>query len=318
METLSIVVPCYNEEAMITKLVVHLDGLISNLIAEGLVGDESHIVLVDDGSTDQTWPLICSCRNNYTRVNGVKLSGNVGHQNALMAGLTVAKETSDIIVSIDADLQDDTSVVADMIRLSRQGNDVVYGVRKDRSTDSMAKRLTAQMFYKIMKMMGVRTVYNHADYRLMTKKAVEYLCEFNERNLYLRGLVPLLGCQSAIVEYKREERLEGKSKYSLHKMLDLAMNGVTSFSDVPVHVVLWLGVAFLIVAFVIFVYVMVSYFKHSVVPGWSSLMLSLWFCSGCVLTSLGVIGEYIGKIYVEVKGRPRYRIEKKNGDKVGD
>mgnify|MGYP003294267264 CR=1 FL=1 len=316
LETLSIVVPCYNEEAMVVELVEHLDMVLSKLTGEGLVGEDSHIVLVDDGSTDQTWPLICSSCETYKRVNGVKLSGNVGHQNALMAGLTVAKDTSDLIVSLDADLQDDTSVISEMIKLSRQGNDVVYGVRKDRTSDSLAKRETAQIFYKTMKVLGVRTVYNHADYRLMTKKAVEYLSEFNERNLYLRGLVPLLGCKSATVEYKREERREGKSKYSIRKMLHLAMDGITSFTDVPVHIVLWLGVAFLAVSFGILVYVMVSYFIHSVVPGWSSLMLSIWFCSGCVLTSLGVIGEYIGKIYVEVKGRPRYRIEKKSGEKV--
>lgn len=306
--TLAIVVPCYNEEDMLPLTVSKLSDVISSLAKEGLVTDNSFMLLVNDGSKDQTWPLIKKYSNENRFVCGVNLSGNVGHQNALMAGLTVAKDNSDITISIDADLQDDVNVMKQMVLSYIEGYDIVYGVRDNRDSDTMFKRVTAQGFYKVMKTLGVKTVYNHADYRLMSKRAVEYLCEFKERNLFLRGLVPLLGFKSSSVYYKRYERVAGESKYPLRKMLHLAVDGITSFSVTPVRFVFVLGLIFILVALSILIYVAISYASHNVVPGWSSLMLSLWFCSGCVLLCLGIIGEYIGKIYIEIKGRPRYYI----------
>jgi len=306
---LAIVVPCYNEEEMLPTTIERLSGLIDVLIQDGIISGDSFLLFVNDGSLDGTWSLITKFSKENRYVCGINLSGNVGHQNALLAGLSVAKDHSDMIVSIDADLQDDICVIKDMIETYNEGNDIVYGVRNNRDSDSVFKRVTAQGFYRLMKLFGVRTVYNHADYRLMSKRAVDYLCQFRERNLFLRGLVPLLGYKTASVYYKRSERQAGESKYPLRKMLHLAVDGITSFSIVPVRMVLGLGVVFILVSLCILLYVLYSYCMDMVVPGWSSIMLSIWFCSGCLLVGMGVIGEYIGKIYMEVKDRPRYNIE---------
>ena len=239
----------------------------------------------------------------------MKLAGNVGHQNALVAGMTVARERADIIVTIDADLQDDVSVIGQMVERYRQGCDIVYGVRRERKTDTWFKRNTALAFYRLMQRLGVKSVYNHADYRLMSRRAVNQLLQYRERNLFLRGIVPLVGYRSEKVYYDRCERLAGESKYPLGKMMSFAVDGITSFSIKPVRMVLTLGVVFTLIALVMLAYVLVAYFGGRTVSGWSSLILSLWFIGGCVLIGLGIVGEYIGKIYIEVKDRPRYNIE---------
>ena len=239
----------------------------------------------------------------------MKLAGNSGHQNALMAGLTTAKESSDAIVSIDADLQDDIEVIPQMVERYLSGCDIVYGVRKARKTDTFFKRFTAQTFYRLMHKLGVKTVYNHADFRLMSKRAVEQLCCFRERNLFLRGIVPLIGYKTDCVYYDRSERFAGESKYPLGKMMNFAVDGITSFSVKPVRMIASLGLLFVFISFLILIWVFYSIINNHIAPGWASLMLSVWFVGGCILIGLGVVGEYIGKIYMEVKDRPRYNIE---------
>lgn len=307
---LAIVVPCYKEEEVLAETTKRLSSVLDDLVSSSLISKESYILYVNDGSTDNTWSLISKFHKENNYVCGVNLAGNVGHQNALMAGLTVAVEHCDIAVTIDADLQDDVNAIREMIVKYNEGNDIVYGVRQSRATDTWFKRSTALGFYSIMQNMGgVDLVYNHADYRLMSQRAIRHLLSYRERNLFLRGLVPTIGYQTACVYYDRAERFAGESKYPLKKMLSFAFDGITSFSVKPVHMVLYLGLFFLMIAFVIFCWVVYSYIMGRVVPGWSSLMLSMWFCSGCVLTSLGIVGEYVGKIYVEVKDRPRFNIE---------
>lgn len=307
---LAIVVPCYNEEAVLPETNSRLQEMLGELCSSGSIGSDSFILYVNDGSKDNTWTLIAQMNKMCGNVHGVNLAGNVGHQNALMAGLAVAKDKADMIVTIDADLQDDVRCIAEMVEKCRnEGCDIVYGVRRERKTDTWFKRNTALAFYKLMHAMGVKSVYNHADYRLMTHRAVEQLCCYDERNLFLRGIVPLIGYKTAIVYYDRAERFAGESKYPLGKMINFAVDGITSFSVKPVRMILFLGIAFILIAFCVLVYVVKSIITYSVVPGWSSLMLSIWFCSGFVLIGIGVIGEYIGKIYIESKHRPRYNIE---------
>lgn len=306
---LAIVVPCYNEEAVLHETTLRLSEVLDTLIAESKISDDSFILYVNDGSADQTWTIIQQLHKDNKYVCGVNLACNVGHQNALWAGLSVAVEHDEMIVSIDADLQDDVNAIKEMVQKYQDGYDVVYGVRRKRKTDTWFKRTTALGFYKLMNAMGTKTVYNHADYRLMSKRALEYLLQFKERNLFIRGLVPLVGYKTAEVYYDRAERFAGESKYPLGKMLNFAIDGITSFSVKPIRLILAMGVAFILVALFVLAWTLYSYFSGHVVPGWSSLMLSIWFCSGCVLISLGVIGEYIGKIYVESKERPRYNVE---------
>lgn len=306
---LAIVVPCYNEEKVLPETIKRLCALLDDLVEERLVARDSFILLVNDGSKDATWALTVRAHQTDSRVGGVNLAANVGHQNALMAGLSVAVKTSDAVVTIDADLQDDVVAIREMMQLWHCGKDVIYGVRRSRTTDTWFKRTTAQMFYRLMSALGVKTVYNHADYRLMSRRAVEHLLCFKERNLFLRGMVPLVGYSSAKVYYDRAERFAGESKYPLKKMIEFAIDGITSFSVKPVRLVFIMGVVFLLISLLIFCYVLYSYWLGKNVAGWSSLMLSVWFCSGCLLVGLGVMGEYIGKIYIEVKGRPRYNIE---------
>lgn len=310
-DRLAIVVPCYNEEAVLKIASKALREVLEDLISKEKIAEDSFILFVNDGSRDRTWELIEEEHKEYPdQVYGVKLAGNVGHQYALTAGLITAKDMSDVTVSIDADLQDDVDVIEEMIDKFHAGCDIVYGVRKERKTDTFFKRTTAQGFYKLMDMMGVKTVYNHADFRLMSKRAVEQFSQYKETNLYLRGMMPLIGYQTDMVYYDRKERVAGESKYPLKKMLALAFNGISSLSIKPISMILGLGVLIIFFCLIAAVYALISYFTGAVVPGWTSLILSIWFLGGVQLLAIGLVGQYIGKIYMEVKQRPRYNIEK--------
>lgn len=310
LDRLAIVVPCFNEEEMLTLSSEALRNVLQDLIEKEKIAKDSFVLFVDDGSKDATWKLIEEEHRKFPAIKGLKLTGNVGHQFALTAGLLAAKDMADVSVSIDADLQDDTAVIEEMMDQFHEGCDIVYGVRSDRSTDSFFKRTTAQMFYKLMAVMGVKTVYNHADFRLMSKRALEEFSKYEENNLFLRGMMPLLGFKTAEVYYERKERVAGESKYPLKKMLALAFNGISSFSIKPISLILWLGAIIIVCSILAAVYALISYFTGHVVPGWTSLILSIWFLGGVQLLSIGLIGQYIGKIYVEVKHRPRYHVEK--------
>lgn len=311
MDKLAVVVPCYNEEEMLKITSEALRGVLDDLVKKDKIDPGSFILFVNDGSRDRTWELIEEEHTAHpTQVLGVKLAGNVGHQFALTAGLITAMEMSDVTISIDADLQDDIAVIEEMIDKFHAGNDIVYGVRKERKTDTFFKRTTAQAFYKLMKLMGVKTVYNHADFRLMSKRAVEEFSRYKETNLFLRGMMPLIGYQTDSVYYDRKERVAGESKYPLKKMIALAFNGISSFSVKPISMILGLGLFIIVASVAAAIYALISYFADRVVPGWTSLILSIWFLGGLQLLAIGMVGQYIGKIYMEVKQRPRYNIEK--------
>ncbi len=311
MDRLAIVVPCYNEEEVLKIASKALREVLADLAGKGKISEDSFILFVNDGSRDRTWELIEEEHRAYpSQVFGVKLAGNVGHQFALTAGLITAKDLSDVTVSIDADLQDDTAVIEEMIDKFHQGSDIVYGVRRERRTDTFFKRTTAQGFYKVMGLMGVKTVYNHADFRLMSKRAVEQFSLYKETNLFLRGMMPLIGYRTDQVYYDRKERVAGESKYPLKKMLALAFNGISSFSVKPISLILGMGLFIIAASMLAAVYAFISYFTGHVVPGWTSLILSIWFLGGLQLLAIGLVGQYIGKIYIEVKNRPRYNIEK--------
>lgn len=307
---LIIVVPCYNEEEVLKETTRQLSDILALMENEGKI-KEGKIIYVDDGSKDTTWTLIEQLADVNPRVMGLKLAHNVGHQQALWAGLEwVADSRYDAAVSIDADLQDDIKVIEEMIDKYHAGNDIVYGVRSERKTDTFFKRFTAQSFYKIQAVMGVKTVYNHADFRLMSKRALEQFSKYKENNLYLRGMMPLIGYRTDKVYYERKERVAGESKYPLKKMLALAFDGITSFSIKPISMITGLGAIIIFICILAAVYALISYFTGNVVAGWTSLILSIWFIGGVQLLSIGLVGQYIGKIYVEVKQRPRYNIEK--------
>lgn len=311
MDRLAIVVPCYNEEEVLKIASEALRGVLDELVAREKVAPESFILFVNDGSRDRTWELIEEEHRLYpAQIRGVKLAGNVGHQFALTAGLLTAMERCDVTVSIDADLQDDVAVIEEMIDKFHDGNDIVYGVRRERKTDTFFKRTTAQAFYRLMALMGVKTVYNHADFRLMSRRAVEHFSQFKETNLFLRGMMPLIGYQTDSVYYDRKERVAGESKYPLKKMLALAFNGISSFSVKPISMITGLGLFIIVCSIFAALYALISYFTGSVVPGCTSLILSIWFLGGLQLMAVGMVGQYIGKIYMEVKQRPRYNIEK--------
>ncbi len=311
MDRLAIVVPCYNEEEVLHIAADAFRGVLDDLIAKQKIAEDSFVLFVNDGSKDKTWALIEEEHKAHpVQIRGVKLAGNVGHQFALTAGLITAKEMCDVTVSIDADLQDDIGAIEQMIDKYHEGNDIVYGVRSDRSSDSFFKRFTAQGFYKMMAAMGVKTVYNHADFRLMSKRALEHFSNYGESNLFLRGIVPTIGYQTDCVYYERKERVAGESKYPLKKMIALALNGITSFSIKPISLITWLGVIIIVGSLLAAIYALVSYFTGNVVQGWTSLILSIWFIGGVQLLAIGMVGQYIGKIYVEVKRRPRYNVEK--------
>lgn len=309
MDKLAIVVPCYNEEEMLQISSEALRGALNNLIEKNKISEDSFILFVDDGSKDKTWKLIEEEHSKHSSVYGLKLAGNVGHQYALTAGLLTAMQCANVTISIDADLQDDIGVFEEMLDKYYAGNDIVYGVRNKRKTDTFFKRTTAQAFYKVMSSMGVKTIYNHADFRLMSQRAVKHFSEFGESNLFLRGIVPLIGYNTDCVYYERKERVAGESKYPLKKMIALAVEGITSFSVKPISLITGMGSIIVFGSFCALVYALVSYFFFEVEPGWTSLMISIWFIGGVQLLSIGLIGQYIGKIYMEVKHRPRYNIE---------
>ena len=306
---LFVVLPCYNEEEVLGETSKRLLELYGKMISEGTVSPESKIVFVDDGSRDRTWEIISGLCEQNNIYRGVKLAHNAGHQNALLGGLMTVKDECDCAVSIDADLQDDINVIPEMVKKFDNGCDVVYGVRSERKTDSFFKRTTAQGFYKFMAMMGVDVVYNHADYRLMSRRALNDLESFKEVNLFLRGLVPLIGYKSDSVYYERAERFAGESKYPLKKMLSFAFDGITSFSVKPIKVLWSMGLILCVASVIAAIYTLVSKFFGYTSDGWASLMCSIWFLGGVQLVSIGIIGEYIGKIYKESKARPRYIIE---------
>lgn len=310
MDILSIVVPCYNEEEMLPITFESLRNKLAELIEKGKISPESFLLFIDDGSKDKTWELIDNENKIHKEVKGLKLAGNVGHQFALTAGLIFVKDICDIAISIDADLQDDIDVFEEMLDKYHDGNDIVYGVRNKRNTDSIFKRVTAQGFYRMMNFFGAKTIYNHADFRLMSKRALEQFSKYSEENLYLRGIVPLIGYKTECVYYDRKVRVAGKSKYPLRKMIALAVEGITSFSVKPIRYIVLLGFLSVFLSIAAFVYALVSFFLKTVEPGWTSLIVSIWFLGGVQLISIGLIGEYIGKIYMEVKRRPRYNIEK--------
>jgi glycosyltransferase involved in cell wall biosynthesis len=307
---LYLVIPCYNEEEVLADTAGKLDKKMKELMAEGLIDVKSRIIFVNDGSMDLTWKIIEDLHNKDTLFGGINLTRNRGHQNALLAGLMTVKDDADIVISLDADLQDDINVFEEMLRKNNEGYDVVYGVRNDRKKDSFFKRHTAQMFYKLTNKLGGDLIYNHADFRLMSRRALEGLAQFEEVNLFLRGIVPLIGYPSTIVEYERKERLAGKSKYPLRKMMSFAIEGITSLSIKPMRFVTGMGIFVFLVSIAMMIYAFVSYFTGRVVAGWTSILISVWAIGGMVLLGLGIVGSYIGKIYLETKKRPRYIVEK--------
>ena len=316
--TLYVVVPCYKEEEVLPETSKRLKAKLTALIAQGKISPRSRILFVNDGSKDRTWPIIEELHAKDRIFSGVNLSRNRGHQNALLAGLMTAVQYADMMVSMDADLQDDIDAIDKMIDAYHEGCDVVYGVRSSRKTDSFFKRFTAESFYKLMKAMGVDIVFNHADYRLMSRRAVEGLSQFKEVNLFLRGIVPQIGYSWTTVEYERAKRFAGESKYPLKKMLSFAFDGITSFSVKPLRLILTLGAVIFALSLVMLLWTLVRWIAGATVSGWASLMCSIWMIGGIQLLALGVIGEYVGKVYSESKARPRFIIERVLNDKDND
>lgn len=305
---LYLVIPCYNEEAVLPETSKRLREKYDALISAGKIDPDSRIVFVNDGSKDKTWDMICDLHRADPTFRGICLSRNKGHQNALMAGLMTVKSECDAAISMDADLQDDINAIDEMVERFAEGYEIVYGVRSSRKKDSFFKRTTAQGFYKVMKAMGVETVYNHADYRLMSRRALEALSEFDEVNLFLRGIIPLVGFKSTEVTYERGERFAGESKYPLKKMLAFATEGITSMSVKPIRMIATLGVLVFLASIGVLVYSIIRKFTGDTVPGWAFLAVSIWALGGIQLLAIGVIGEYIGKIYLETKHRPKFII----------
>ncbi|CDN41494.1 Uncharacterized glycosyltransferase YkoT [Paenibacillus sp. P22] len=307
---LGVVVPCYNEEEVLELTAPELDAMLESMEKEGIIAPGSFIMFVNDGSKDGTWPLIADLASRCRRVSGLNLAANVGHQNALLGGLMTAKRHADCLVSIDADLQDDVRAIRDMVLRYLEGCEIVYGVRSSRQRDTWFKRTTAEGFYKVMEGLGLRIVNNHADYRLMSRRALDELEKFTEVNLFLRGIVPMLGFQTGVVYYERLERAAGESKYPLKKMISFALEGITSLSVKPIRMVTAAGFIVFGVSIVMGLYALISKMFGNTVSGWASLIVSLWFIGGVQLLSVGLIGEYIGKIYREVKRRPLYIVER--------
>ena len=308
MITLATVSPCYNEEEVLEMSVQRLTTLFERMIKEGKISPESVMVFVNDGSRDKTWELIQKLHKENHFVRGINLSRNVGHQNAIMAGMVTAHEWADAVVTIDADLQDDIEVIPRMVDDFEKGYEIVYGVKVSRQADPLMKRLSAQAFYKLQSKMGVESVFNHADFRLMSRRAIEMLMEYKEKNLYLRGLIPMIGLSTTTEDDVISERVAGSSKYTLKKMLSLALNGIAAFSVKPIYLILYLGVLFLLISFAIAIYVAHAIIVGTAASGWASIMLSIWFVGGVVLLALGIVGLYIGNIYKEVKRRPLYHV----------
>ncbi len=306
---LYLVIPCYNEEEVLRETTRQLLERLKVLKENGKIAEDSRILYVNDGSGDKTWELISSLYEEHDEVSGLNLSRNRGHQNAVLAGLMYAKECADAVISLDADLQDDVKTIDKMMEEYHSGFDIVYGVRNSRKTDSFFKKNTAQAFYKFMRMMGVDIIYNHADFRLMSKRVLDELEHYKEVNLFLRGIVPLIGFPSTCVYYERHERFAGESKYPLRKMLSFAVNGITSFSTKPIRLITTLGFVICLVSVVMLIYSLASYFAGRAESGWSSLIVSIWALGGLQLSAIGIIGEYIGKMYLETKERPKFCIQ---------
>ena len=312
LPVLTIVVPCYNEQEVLSKTSEQLSSILKSLLDSRLISDRSSILFVDDGSRDDTWALIQMESMQNQMIKGLKLAGNVGHQNALLAGLETAEKQSDCVISIDADLQDDIQVIKEMVEKYNQGYDIVYGVREQRSTDTIFKRTTALGFYRMMGKLGIKLIPNHADYRLMSKRALRELLKYKERNLFLRGMIPLIGFSSTKVLYDRKEREAGDSKYPLKKMISFALDGITSFSVAPIRCVTYLGFLTLLISVAAGSYALLQKILGNTQSGWTSLMISLWIIGGLQLIGIGIVGEYIGKIFKEVKQRPIYAIDVDN------
>ena len=316
-DILYIVVPCYNEEAVLPETARRLRAKLEGLLAAGRIAPGSRVLFVNDGSKDGTWAIIQALHRECSLFSGVDLTRNRGHQNALLAGLFTAGERADMVVSMDADLQDDVDAVDEMVERYYQGCDIVYGVRSARKKDTFFKRVTAEGFYRLMNALGAETVFNHADYRLMSRRAIAGLAQFREVNLFLRGIVPMIGYNTAVVEYERGERFAGESKYPLKKMISFAAEGITSLSVKPIRYITLLGFAIFLVSIVMILYFILRWAMGETVIGWASVICSVWAIGGLVLLSLGVIGEYIGKIYLETKGRPRFLIREVLEDRDG-
>ena len=311
---IAIVLPCYNEESALPQTVPVLQDILNKLKEKNEIDANSYILCVDDGSSDSTWRTICSMNKKSADVKGITLTHNRGHQYALLAGLMTVKDNCSAAISIDADLQDDPNAIVGMIEQFKKGNEIVYGVRRSRKTDTWFKRNSARAFYKLQSAMGLQTVYDHADYRLMSRRALDILSEYQEQNLFLRGIVPQIGLSTAVVNYDRNERVAGESKYPLSKMLSFSIDGITSFSAKPMRYIFIFGSILLIIDLLVAVYVLVAFFCGLTVSGWSSIMLSIWFFGSVLLMSIGIIGEYIGKIFVESKRRPRFNIKETTDD----
>lgn len=307
---LAIVIPCYNEQEALPVSIPALLALIDEMAAQGLVRPESYILCSDDGSRDDTWDTIERFHQSDKRVKGIALAHNRGHQYALLAGLMAVTDKCDAAVSIDADLQDDIRAIVEMVKCYLDGDDIVYGVRSSRATDTWFKRTTAHAFYRFQKTMGLDTIYDHADYRLMSNRALHLLSQYGESNLFLRGIIPSIGLQSSKVTYARAARVAGESKYPLKKMIALSIDGITSFSAKPMRLIFMTGLLLLVITLGVAVWVLIAYFTHRTISGWSSLMLSVWFLGSLILMGIGIVGEYIGKIFIEVKQRPRYAIDR--------
>lgn len=306
---IAIVMPCYNEEQALPISSAEILSLLDKMSQENLISSDSYILCCNDGSKDNTWAVIQNLHSKDSRVKGISLAHNRGHQYALLAGLMTAKDNCDAAISIDADLQDDPNAIVEMVQKFREGKEIVYGVRSSRKTDTWFKRTTAHAFYSFQNVMGLETVYDHADYRLMSRRALELLSQYGEENLFLRGIVPQIGLDTDIVKYERNVRVAGESKYPLSKMLSFSIDGITSFSARPMRWIFMIGLILLVIDVFVAVYVLFAFVENNAVSGWTSLMLSVWFLGSLILMGLGIVGEYIGKIFIEVKNRPRYAIK---------
>ncbi len=309
LPVIAIVVPCYNEQEALPLSYPVMRKVIDTLVGEGLASADSYILCSNDGSKDDTWGVIKRLHASDPLLRGISLAHNKGHQYALLAGLMAAHDHCDAAVSIDADLQDDPMAIVEMVRAYRNGADIVYGVRSSRKSDTWFKRTSAHAFYSFQRRMGLQTIYDHADFRLMSNKALGMLSQFHEQNLFLRGIIPQIGLRTEVVYYERNPRVAGESKYPLSKMLSFSIDGITSFSSKPLRYITLLGVIFLLVDVVVAIYVLHAYFYGQVTPGWASIMMSIWFVGGATLVCLGIVGEYISKIFIEVKARPRFQID---------
>ena len=306
---IAIVLPCYNEALALPTTTKVLLELLDQMVEKNLISAKSYVLCCNDGSKDETWSIIAQLHSQDKRIKGISLAHNRGHQYVLLAGLMTVKDNCDAAVSIDADLQDDPDAIVKMVEDFNAGKEIVYGVRSSRATDTWFKRTTAHGFYSFQKSMGLETVYDHADYRLMSNKALHLLSEYKESNLFLRGIIPQIGLETSIVTYERKERIAGESKYPLSKMLSFSIDGITSFSAKPIRMIFMLGLILLLIDIGVGIYVLISYFSNTTISGWASLMLSVWFLGSLILMSIGVVGEYIGKIFIEVKQRPRFAIK---------